>query len=152
MLKKHLGLVLVSILVLSIFGCAKSKLINIQSEEDISMLKLEEIIDNKDLTTEEKAAMLQIKIAEDIRSNKKAVEIEKDTKLASIIHKPITPTRTPPIILRILLLPYENSVGVLSSWKYSFLKVDDGDWIISDYLNSKIVKDKKVLTPLDQND
>jgi len=148
----YFKLTLISILVLSILGCAKTKLINIPSAESISMMELEEIIDNKDLSTEEKAAMLQIKISEDIASTKKAVEIAKDTKLASIIHAPITPMRTPPIILRVLLLPYEDSKGVLNSWKYSFLKVDDGDWIISDYLNSKTGKDKKILTPLKNND
>lgn len=150
-MNKNFKYTIIAILLLNILGCSKSKLINVYSEERIASMKLEEIIDNKDLTSKEKADLLHIKIAEDMATKKKSVDIEKDTKLASIISKPVAPMRTSPTVLRILLLPYENSEGVLNSWRYSFLKVDDGDWILSDYLNAKTIGGNKILTPLDIN-
>ena len=150
-MNKNFKYTIIAILLISTIGCSKSKLINVYSEDEIASMKIEEIIDNEDLTSKEKTDLLQIKIAEKMAAKKKSVDIEKDTKLASIISKPVAPMRTSPTILRILLLPYENSEGVLNSWRYSFLKVDDGDWILSDHLNAKTIGGNKILTPLDIN-
>lgn len=137
-----------------ITGCAKPEIVRIFPQEDISRVAIEEIINNKDLTSEEKATLVQMKMAEDIERKKRAVEMEKDNKLSNIINRPVTPLRTPDTILRVLILPYEDDNGVLNGWKYSYVKVDDGKWVMADYLNGSIPSSKMTLTPLkvDNND
>lgn len=129
-------------------GCAKPQIVRIMPQEDLSRVAIEEIIEDKDLTAEEKAVLVQMKMSEDIERKKRAVEMEKDNKLSNIINRPVTPLRTPDTILRVLILPYEDSNGVLNGWKYSYVKVDDGKWIMADYLNNSVTSTKMTLTPL----
>lgn len=89
-----------------------------------------------------------MKMSEDIERKKRAVEMEKDNKLSNIINRPVTPLRTPDTILRVLILPYEDNNGVLNGWKYSYVKVDDGKWIMADYLNNSVPSTRMTLTPL----
>lgn len=130
-------------------GCAKTNIVRLIPPEDIAKQQIEDIIANKDYSDAEKAQMIQMKMAEDLERKKRAVEAEKDDKLASIINKPVTPMRTPDTILRVLVLPYENSDGVLNSWKYSYIKVQDGSWILSDYLNGSYKSNRGTLVPLE---
>ena len=137
-----------------ITGCAKPQIVRIFPQEELSRIAIEEIINDKELTSEEKATLVQMKMAEDIERKKRAVEMEKDNKLSNIINRPVTPLRTPDTILRVLILPYEDDNGVLNGWKYSYVKVDDGKWVMADYLNGSIPSSKMTLTPLkvDNND
>ncbi len=131
-----------------ITGCAKPQIVRIFPQEELSRIAIEEIINDKELTSEEKATLVQMKMAEDIERKKRAVEMEKDNKLSNIINRPVTPLRTPDTILRVLILPYEDDNGVLNGWKYSYVKVDDGKWVMADYLNGSIPSSKMTLTPL----
>lgn len=144
---KYISLVIM-ISALSVVGCAKPNIVRILPAEEVSKMAIEEVINNEELSVEEKATIIQMKMVEELERKKKAVETEKDTKLAAIINRPVTPLRTPDTILRVLMLPYEDSNGVLNSWKYSFIKVDDGKWVIADYLNGSNPNNKKTLTPL----
>lgn len=129
-------------------GCAKPQIVRIFPQEDLSKVAIEEIINDKDLTSEEKTVLVQMKMSEDIERKKRAVEMEKDNKLSNIINRPVTPLRTPDTILRVLILPYEDNNGVLNGWKYSYVKVDDGKWIMADYLNNSVPSTRMTLTPL----
>ena len=131
-----------------ITGCAKPQIVRIFPQEELSRIAIEEIINDKELTSEEKATLVQMKMAEDIERKKRAVEMEKDNKLSNIINRPVTPLRTPDTILRVLILPYEDDNGVLNGWKYSYVKVDDGKWVMADYLNGSVPSSKMTLTPL----
>lgn len=136
---------------LTFSACAKTQILKLMPPEKVSEMMIEEVLETKDFTTQEKVQIIQMKMAEQLERKKKAVETEKDNKLAAIINRPVTPLRTPDTILRVLLLPYEDDNGVLNSWKYSFIKVDDGKWIIADYLNGNRPNTKKTLTPLTDN-
>lgn len=131
-------------------GCSSKSVKYVPPIDEYNTKTLEEILENKKLTSEEKVQIIQVKMAEELDRKKKAVETEKDNKLAAIINRPVTPLRTPDTILRVLLLPYTDINNVLHSWKYSFVKVDDGKWILSDYLNSTIPNSGYFLTPLEK--
>lgn len=147
-MKKILLLVMVS---LSLFGCSKPNIIRIFPAEEVAKMEINKIIEDKKLSSDEKSQLIQMKLSEDIERKKRAVEAEKDNKLSAIINKPVTPLRTPDTILRVLLLPYEDDNGVLNGWKYSYIKVDDGKWIMADYLNGTTPSVKKTLIPLNSN-
>ena len=128
-------ILLISLLSVVISGCAKPQIVRIFPADEVSKMDMNKVLEDKDLSNEEKIQIIQMKLSEDIERKKRAVEAEKDNKLSSIINKPVAPLRTPDTILRVLILPYEDDNGVLNGWKYSYVKVDDGKWIMADYLN-----------------
>lgn len=134
-----------------IAGCSKPKITHIAPGDDTGRMTVEEVFKDKKIPDEQKIQIMYLKLAEQMERSKRAVETEKDKKLAAIIDRPVTPLRTPDTVLRVLMLPYEDSNGVLNSWKYSFIKVDDGKWVLSDYLNGTRPKAGHMLTPLDKN-
>lgn len=142
--------ILIFLMVLLSLGCSSKSVKYVPPVDEYNAKTIEEILENKKLTNEEKVQIIQVKMVEELERKKKAVETEKDNKLAAIINRPVTPLRTPDTILRVLLLPYTDSNNVLHSWKYSFVKVDDGKWILSDYLNSTIPNSGHFLTPLEK--
>lgn len=146
-MKKFLLLIML-IMTAMLSGCAKPQIIRIFPPEEATKMDLSSIIEDKNLNVDEKAQLIQMKMSEDVERKKRAVEAEKDNKLSSIINKPVTPLRTPDTILRVLLLPYEDENKVLNGWKYSYVKVDDGKWIMADYLNSTIPASRGMLVPL----
>ena len=78
-------------------------------------------------------------------SEKSLYEIEKEKKTLDVLKETPTPLRTPDTIIRVLMLPYTDSNNVLHSYYYTFLKVEDGSWILGDYLNSAAKKSKKMI-------
>lgn len=146
MIKKIL---MVFVLSAIIAGCASSpKIMRILPAEEVANMMIEDVIKDEKLSVEEKSSIIRMKMLDELERKKKAVETEKDNRLAAIINRPISPLRTPDTILRVLMLPYEDNNGILNSWKYSFIKVDDGKWVIADYLNGSNTNTKKNLTPL----
>lgn len=79
------------------------------------------------------------------------VELERDKKTLEMLKESPTPIRTPDTILRVLFLPYTDEAGVLRTSNYVFLKIEDGKWIIGDYLmpSSTSFRKKTTLTPLE---
>ncbi len=74
-------------------------------------------------------------------------EKEIKERIVKLLREPPSPVKVPDTVLRVLILPYVDKDGNLSSAKYVFLKVEEGRWIIGDYL----IEDKKgirLLTPL----
>lgn len=145
---KYLLLVFLSFSVLNVTGCATHKIIKILPEKELASKEYTDILQDKDLSNEEKIQAIQMKMAGEMELKKRAVDMERDNKLSNIINKPVTPLMTPPTILRVLVLPYETSDGILNSWKYSYVKVEEGKWVLSDYLDGSFKSDKRVLTPL----
>lgn len=145
---RRIILLVTLLFMLILSGCAKPQIIRIFPPEEIAKMDIEKVIEDKKLSSEEKAQIIQMKMSEDIERKKRAVEMEKDNKLSSIINRPVAPLRTPDTILRVLILPYEDDQGVLNGWKYSYVKVDDGKWVMADYLNGTKPSTNMTLTPL----
>jgi len=76
---------------------------------------------------------------------KSLYEIEKERKTIDVLKETPTPLRTPDTIVRILVLPYTDNNKVLHSFYYTFLKVEDGDWVLGDYLNNATNKPRKLI-------
>lgn len=54
--------------------------------------------------------------------------------LSEILSSPPVPLRYPPKIVRIYILPYVDSRGNLVMGHYRYFTVDEGKWILGDYL------------------
>lgn len=52
----------------------------------------------------------------------------------SIIHKTPTPIWIPPVITKVLILPYVDKKGALHSYQNVFMKLTQGKWLIGHYL------------------
>jgi len=48
-----------------------------------------------------------------------------------------TPLKTSDVVLRVLIMPWVDEGGTLHSQSYHFVKVDNGKWVIGDYLMQK---------------
>lgn len=59
---------------------------------------------------------------------------EKQKEVLGIIRTPPAPIRTQGSIMRVLFLPYVDENGVLHGPSYKFVKMDDGQWILGEYL------------------
>jgi hypothetical protein len=82
---------------------------------------------------------------QDSSPEKSLYEIEKEKKTLDVLKETPTPLRTPDTIIRVLMLPYTDSNNVLHSYYYTFVKVEDGSWVLGDYLNSVANKPKKLI-------
>lgn len=76
---------------------------------------------------------------------KSLYEIEKEKKTIDVLKETPTPLRTPDTIVRVLMLPYTDNNNVLHSYYYTFVKVEDGTWVLGDYLNSATNKPRKMI-------
>jgi hypothetical protein len=72
---------------------------------------------------------------------------EKMEKELAILKTAPTPIKAPDTVIRVLILPYVDSNGVLNAAKYTFLTVETGKWIIGDYLLTP-AKTEKIKKPL----
>jgi len=55
-------------------------------------------------------------------------------KLMRMVREEPTPLALPPTILRVFVLPYVDDQGRLITQHYMYIKVDEGKWILGDYL------------------
>jgi hypothetical protein len=55
-------------------------------------------------------------------------------KLMRMTREEPTPLALPPTILRVFVLPYVDDQGRLITQHYMYIKVDEGKWILGDYL------------------
>jgi hypothetical protein len=58
-------------------------------------------------------------------------------KLMRMIREEPTPLALPPTVLRVFVLPYVDDQGRLITQHYMYIKVDEGKWILGDYLLKK---------------
>ncbi|WP_457641312.1 TraV family lipoprotein [Persephonella sp.] len=61
---------------------------------------------------------------------------EKIKKETALLKEPITPVKTPDVVLRILLLPYVDEDNSFHSGEYLFVKVEEGKWILGNYIKT----------------
>jgi len=74
---------------------------------------------------------------------------EKEVKdaVVKLLRTPPAPVKTPDKVLRVLILPWVDENGNLNTQKYIFVKVEEGKWILGDYLG-KEGEGVKTVTPL----
>ena len=77
------------------------------------------------------------------------VEIERQQRMISVLKKPPVPLKTPDKILRVLFLPYVDQNNILNNYKYSFMKVEEGKWVIGDYLMEPARADRAIINPIE---
>lgn len=85
--------------------------------------------------------------------DKRVFYSEEERKLyESVIHSAPVPVRLPETIVRVLILPYTDEKGVLHSYKYMFVKLEDGKWIFTNKQVDAKEGDKifKPLTPVEE--
>ncbi len=58
-------------------------------------------------------------------------------KLSKMVREEPTPLALPPTVLRVFFLPYVDDQGRLITQHYMYIKVDEGKWILGDYLLKK---------------
>ena len=88
----------------------------------------------------EKSKIIYIdpKTNQDINRTDSLYEVNRKEELAKLIQEPIVPMKTPDKVLRVLMLPYVDKNNLLQTSNFIFVKVDDGKWIIGDYLNQEV--------------
>lgn len=98
----------------------------------------------------EKSKIIYIdpKTKQDINRTDSLYEVNRKEELAKLIQEPIVPLKTPDKVLRVLMLPYVDKNNLLQTSNFIFVKVDDGKWIIGDYLNQEVEISSKILTPI----
>ena len=95
---------------------------------------------------EEKVLSKRIKAPVQV-SREDLYEKEKKETALELLRTPPVPLKIPDKVLRVLVLPWVDEKGDLHAQQYVFVVVEDGEWIIGDYLTEK-GKKVKVLTPL----
>jgi len=76
-------------------------------------------------------------------------EIEKEALLLRILKNPPVPLKSQNKVVRVLFLPYVDQSGVLHSQQYSYVQVEEGKWILGDYLLNSPQSGKRLFKPLD---
>lgn len=127
-----------------LFSCASFKewdsYAKYQEEKGFNREKYEEKV-RKELKTKKE------------KKEKKESLYEKEVKekVVRLLAKPPTPVKVPDTILRVLILPYVGSDGSLNTMKYVFFKVEEGKWVIGNYLIER-KGGVKVFTPLKEEE
>jgi len=78
------------------------------------------------------------------------LESERQNIMLKLLRKPPVPIKTPDKVLRVLFLPYIDENNVLHNYKYAYVKVEEGKWILGDYLMDPVQIDRKIIQPLDK--
>jgi hypothetical protein len=136
---------IIGIAALLIFAACSDK--NVRVIVPLEDKTIEEILTNDELTDDQKVALIKERMRGIIDREKPQVQVERDTRLSAVIRKPLSPLKTPEKVLRVLILPYADDTNVLHTWKYSFVTVDEGQWILGDYLKDSRTT-SHTLTPL----
>lgn len=76
-------------------------------------------------------------------------EKERLEMLRKLLQTPPTPIRVPDTVIRVLILPWVDSEGNLNTSRYVFFRVEEGKWILGDYL-LKRGEPIRELRPLDR--
>jgi hypothetical protein len=130
---------------------AEEQLNNLKVEADKLLLKLNEV-EKK----EEKEAILSElgKIYEKMgyikgKTSIKQVYKEQADKISKLLEEEPYPLKMPDTIVRIMFMPYVDEDKVLHAQSYKFLKLDEGKWVIGEYL-LKPGEAIREVTPLEQ--
>ncbi len=91
--------------------------------------------------------LLEGRIKKKVEKVEDFYEKEVREAVVSLLREPPAPVKVPDTVLRVLILPYVGEGGILNTARYVFLKVEEGRWIVGDYLIEE-KKGIKLLTPL----
>jgi hypothetical protein len=75
-------------------------------------------------------------------------ELDRQERTVNIISNAPVPLKSPDKVIRILMLPYIDDNETLHSYKYTFVKVEEGKWIIGSYLLEPTKIRSRLLTPI----
>jgi len=126
---------------------SKSKVVYIKKEPEGVKTKVIEKCESDG--TDEYCEKIVIKV---IKSKKETLyEKTKKETITELLKNPPAPVKAPDKILRILILPWTDKDGNLHAMKYIFVKVEEGQWILGNYLI--FPEKRKFVNPLEvQND
>lgn len=85
---------------------------------------------------------------EKIEKTESLYEKERKDFLSKTMYAPKIPVKTPDKIIRVLTMPYVDEDNNLQTENYHFVKVDEGRWVLGEYLNGQDRTQNKTLTPL----
>jgi hypothetical protein len=80
---------------------------------------------------------VEVKEAKQEKEEESLYRRELMEKLMKMVREEPTPLALPPTVLRVFVLPYVDDQGRLITQHYMYLKVDEGKWILGDYLLKK---------------
>ena len=91
----------------------------------------------------------EIVAVESVEAPRKSVlDVDREKKLAQVLSLSPTPMKAPDTIIRVLIWPYVDSEGRLYTAHYAFLRVDEGRWILGNYLVKPLEEGARVKFPL----
>jgi len=100
-------------------------------------------------TKQENVGLKRVAKQEKIVKAASLYEKERKDFLSQTMYSPKIPVKTPDKILRVLLMPYVDEDMNLQTENFHFIKVDEGRWILGEYLNGQDrTTNPKTLTPL----
>jgi len=100
-------------------------------------------------SSKQQSKLIQIDPKKSIKELSQSVyEKGRKEELAKIIDSPVIPVKTPDKILRVLMLPHVDKNNILQTSSFLFVKVDEGRWIIGEYLNDTKTVESQTLSPL----
>jgi len=100
-------------------------------------------------TKQENVGLKKVTKQETIVKAASLYEKKRKDFLSQTMYLPKIPVKTPDKILRVLLMPYVDEDMNLQTENFHFIKVDEGRWILGEYLNGQDrTKNPKTLTPL----
>ena len=67
-------------------------------------------------------------------TNESAYREAEMAKAARLLKQPITPVIVPPLVMRVLILPYQGEGGELNMMRYAYIMADKPRWVMGDYL------------------
>ena len=79
----------------------------------------------------------------------KDIRKEQVEKMSKLLQEEPTPLKMPDTIVRVLFLPYVDENKVLHAQSFKFLKIDEGKWVLGDYM-LKPGEGIKEVTPLER--
>ncbi|HHJ63325.1 MAG TPA: hypothetical protein ENJ61_00295 [Aquifex aeolicus] len=91
--------------------------------------------------------LLEERVKKKMEKGEDLYEKEVKKAIVSLLREPPAPVKAPDTVLRVLILPYVSQDGALNTAKYVFLRVEEGRWILGDYLIGG-KEGVKLLTPL----
>ena len=83
------------------------------------------------------------------KSSIETVYEEQAEKISKLLENEPTPLKMPDTIVRVLFLPYVDQDRVLHAQSYKFLKIDEGKWVLGEYM-LKPGESIREVTPLDK--
>jgi len=100
-------------------------------------------------SSKQPSKLIQVEPKKSVKElNQSIYEKGRKEELAKIIEAPVVPVKTPDKILRVLMLPYVDKNNILQTSSFLFVKVDEGRWIIGEYLNDTKNTESQTLSPL----